>query len=494
MSAFETYQPRAARRTDSPLTELQEIELAAELLDIATEAELEQFLGKLIDGAAQAVGGVMRSPVGRALGGALKGVAKAALPLVGGALGSVLVPGLGTVVGSKLGSLAGGLFETEFENMGREEAEFEAARRVVRFSASAAKHAALAPPSAPPAAVVRGAVVSAARRHAPGLVRGSAEGEMPATIAPQATLGDAPHTGRWVRRSRNVLVMDDPWAVAASEPAGLEEMAWEREGGGATDVVWVQRSLNQVMNAGLAEDGQLGPLTRAAIMAFQRSRRLGVDGIVGPMTMAALQAALAAAPPSSRPGAPAGGDWIPAPATGDFPVAWSDGPVRPPVWSPKTAFHSSITCGGQWIPEHLQPEFVSDGWTARANAIVDIIRGPLFGWTSDIGGEAKGASRTGHVTNSYHYCGRAIDVFPPDAVGTFPAVGETLRRGWRLANWAAHDAARHSVAEVIFYDRIWTADRSSEGWRPYTHPPLHPGETGDPDTLQHRDHVHISCF
>src|SRR5438067_1817987 len=63
----------------SPLTEAQELELASELLEISSEAELEQFLGGLI----KKVGGFMKSPIGQALGGVLKNVAKKALPVVG---------------------------------------------------------------------------------------------------------------------------------------------------------------------------------------------------------------------------------------------------------------------------------------------------------------------------------------------------------------------------------------------------------------------------
>jgi hypothetical protein len=40
---------------------------------------------------------------------------------------------------------------------------------------------------------------------------------------------------------------------------------------------------------------------------------------------------------------------------------------------------------------------------------------------------------------------------------------------------------------VIYDDQIWSARRSDEGWRPYTHPS---GNTTDP-TLRHLDHVHV---
>lgn len=62
-------------------------------------------------------------------------------------------------------------------------------------------------------------------------------------------------------------------------------------------VRWLQASLNRVGSAGLAVDGDFGPKTRAAVIAFQRSRNLAPDGIVGSRTEAALIVAGAIAPP-----------------------------------------------------------------------------------------------------------------------------------------------------------------------------------------------------
>lgn len=156
-----------------PFNEVQEMELAAELLEVTNEAELEQFLGNLFKKAVSGVGGFLKSSTGKALGGILKNVAKKALPVVGGALGSFVAPGIGTALGSKLGAAASNLFEVELEGLNEQEAEFEVARRYVRLASSAARAAATAPRTAPPQAVARAAVVSAARRHAPGLVRGT---------------------------------------------------------------------------------------------------------------------------------------------------------------------------------------------------------------------------------------------------------------------------------------------------------------------------------
>ncbi len=202
---------------ESPLTEMQEVALAQELLEITNEEELEQFLGNLIKGAAKAVGGFVRSPVGRALGGVLKNVAKTALPMVGGAIGSFVAPGIGTALGSKLGSMASNLFEVELEGMPQSEQELEVARRVVRLTASSARQAAAAPPNAAPPAVARRAVMRSARRYAPGLLRADVP-VFPLTY--QEDLADdgapdggptgvaRPRSGRWVRRGRRYILLD----------------------------------------------------------------------------------------------------------------------------------------------------------------------------------------------------------------------------------------------------------------------------------------------
>jgi peptidoglycan hydrolase-like protein with peptidoglycan-binding domain len=65
---------------------------------------------------------------------------------------------------------------------------------------------------------------------------------------------------------------------------------------------WVQDALNRVSGAGLRVDGVLGSRSRAAIVAFQRSRGLDADGKVGSRTEAALVAAGAPRPPATGGG------------------------------------------------------------------------------------------------------------------------------------------------------------------------------------------------
>ncbi|HXT14185.1 MAG TPA: hypothetical protein VN706_01060 [Gemmatimonadaceae bacterium] len=151
--------------------EVQEMELAGELLEVANEAELEYFLGNLIKGAGKAIGGFVKSPVGKALGGALKGVAKKALPIAGAALGNMVLPGVGGAIGGKLASAAGNMFGLELEGLSPQDREFEVAKRFVRFAGAAAGKAARTPPHVHPARAAKTAVVAAARRHAPGLLQ-----------------------------------------------------------------------------------------------------------------------------------------------------------------------------------------------------------------------------------------------------------------------------------------------------------------------------------
>jgi len=183
---------------EATLNEAMEMELASELLSVTNEAELEQFLGSLVKKAA----GFIKSPVGRALGGVLKGVAKKALPIVGGALGSFVAPGIGTSIGSSLGAAASNLFEMEMEGLSNEDREFEVARRVVRLGATAARHAAKAPANIHPVQVARKSVLASARRHAPGLAARMAQPSQRIRVAPQQRQA---HPSRYAPRHSHLM-------------------------------------------------------------------------------------------------------------------------------------------------------------------------------------------------------------------------------------------------------------------------------------------------
>ncbi|MFT4265220.1 MAG: mucin-2 protein, partial [Nocardioides sp.] len=78
----------------------------------------------------------------------------------------------------------------------------------------------------------------------------------------------------------------------------------------------------------------------------------------------------------------------------------------------------------------------------------------------------------GWAARSEHNTGNALDVMTSDK-----ALGD------RIAAWARAHAAELDLYDVIWWDRIWTPVRSSEGWRDY-------GDHGGA-TANHMDHVHI---
>jgi hypothetical protein len=136
----------------------------------------------------------------------------------------------------------------------------------------------------------------------------------------------------------------------------------------------------------------------------------------------------------------------------------------------------SCSVRGSAVPEQAPGV---DGLTARARDVRDQLT-KAFG-ELPISGYAPGGVTAGHMAGSAHYDGRALDVF-------FEPVDEERRtQGWAVAQWLVANAARLDIATVIYDDHIWTARRSTSGWRPYT-PPDGPTEDA---TLRHLDHVHV---
>ncbi len=181
--------------------EAEELELAAELLEIDDEYELDQFLGRLIKRAGRAAGKFVRSDAGRALGGMLKKAAKKALPAAGKAIGGYFGGATGAQIGGRVAPLAGRMFGLELEGLSPEDQEFEAARRVVRLAKSAATNLAALPPASNPHRAAKAAMAAAATRHAPGLLRPGKHTH----VCPHC---GAAGSGRWVRRGRDIVVIN----------------------------------------------------------------------------------------------------------------------------------------------------------------------------------------------------------------------------------------------------------------------------------------------
>lgn len=194
---------------EGTFNEITEMELASELLNVQSEAELDQFLGKLFKKAAGAVSKFAKSSTGKALGGMLKGLAKKALPIAGGAIGSFIAPGIGTAIGSKLGAMAGNLFELELEGLSAEDREFEVARAFVKFAGNAAKRASRMR-SANPVSGARRSITTAAKRYAPGLLVSNNNNYNTYTPDSDGDEDDAQpmeeYRGKWYRKGNRIIL------------------------------------------------------------------------------------------------------------------------------------------------------------------------------------------------------------------------------------------------------------------------------------------------
>jgi hypothetical protein len=218
---------------ESPFSESELTELAAELLSVSSEQELDHFLGKLISGAwrgIKKIGSVVGKVV-KPFGGILKAVAKKALPFLGSAVGSLIpIPGVGTALGGAVGTMVSKALETEYEGTSGEDREFEVAKRFVRLAGTAARQVALAKPGMDPQFAAITALNVAARRLASGLqvpqtaatmfdqTTGTCttcggtmtDGGAPNIIGPSplslAVAGPA-RSGRWMRRGRKIVLL-----------------------------------------------------------------------------------------------------------------------------------------------------------------------------------------------------------------------------------------------------------------------------------------------
>jgi hypothetical protein len=201
---YETY---GGYEMEGPFSEAEEMELAAELLSVSSEAELDQFFGKIFRKLKQKVGGFLKAPTGKALVGALKNVAKQALPAVGNAI----LPGAGGVIGGilagqpapsdgdQVAAAADEIFGMELEGLSQEDQEFEVARQVVRLAGEVASNAAQANPSTPPQQAAQAAFTAGAQKHAPGLINGAAPSRHGHKCSHKAV-------GQWVRRGNTIII------------------------------------------------------------------------------------------------------------------------------------------------------------------------------------------------------------------------------------------------------------------------------------------------
>ena len=212
---YQETQDEYAGQGESPFNQDEVEELAANLLEITDEQELDQFLGKLLKKAKSVIGGALKSPLLRPLGGFLKGAIKKALPMAGSALGNMFMPGIGGQIGSRLASGAGGLLGLEYEGVAPEDQEFEVAKRLVQTIGTAVQTASQSS-AADPQSAAKSAVIAAARTHLPGLLEGrsrfrsrgrsqrSSQGD---SDGDSDSDGEGARSGRWYRRNGKIILV-----------------------------------------------------------------------------------------------------------------------------------------------------------------------------------------------------------------------------------------------------------------------------------------------
>jgi len=94
--------------------------------------------------------------------------------------------------------------------------------------------------------------------------------------------------GRYIRG----YICPDYASIATPEPVKMQTVSVSlpvlRKGGTGGHVKTLQILLNKYNKAGLAEDGNFGAKTDAAVRAYQKSRKLASDGVVGGLTWGQL--------------------------------------------------------------------------------------------------------------------------------------------------------------------------------------------------------------
>jgi hypothetical protein len=141
---------------ESPFSEAEEVELAIELLEVTSEAELEQFLGNLVKKAWKGI-----KTVGSKV---LRPLVKTVLPIAATAAGTFFGGPAGGAIAGKLGSLVSKALEAETAGVSPQDRDVEKCRQFVRMAGTAARAAALAPPGTNPVAVAQKVLANAAQQ------------------------------------------------------------------------------------------------------------------------------------------------------------------------------------------------------------------------------------------------------------------------------------------------------------------------------------------
>ncbi|MCB0839327.1 MAG: hypothetical protein KDD99_21800 [Bacteroidetes bacterium] len=175
-----------------------EFELAAELMEVADDEELEEFLGKIIGSVRKIFGKgkkIVKSPMVRKQWRAHQARKKKLLPIFQKIFGSYFGGGGGGGMGSKF-------FEIGLEGLSPEERRFEVAKNSAKFMKATLRHLPKNP-GIPAKTAVRKALKRAARRHMPQLLK-SARRRQRRRIRRMGIQGNS---GRWIRTKRGIVLL-----------------------------------------------------------------------------------------------------------------------------------------------------------------------------------------------------------------------------------------------------------------------------------------------
>ena len=176
--------------------------LAYELMTVSDEAEMEEFLGKLMGAASRRLKKLGRRALPKLLPllkGPARGLLALAMPLLGSAAGSV-VPGAGTLIGGMAGQKLGQLLGGEMEDASDDEAKVELSRKLVNTVTDAVNRAVEDPTSAAqPVAAARDALVGAMQANLPSGVREA--------MSKRRGAHGGGRSGRWIRSGRKIILL-----------------------------------------------------------------------------------------------------------------------------------------------------------------------------------------------------------------------------------------------------------------------------------------------
>jgi hypothetical protein len=187
------------------LTEAQELALAAEVLEVSNQEELEQFLGDLWDATKTAASDAYNSSVVQAAIPGLKAVGAAVLPRAAGWLADRYAPGTGGIASAGVQTAVDQWLKEELEGLSGEDREFETARRYVRFVNDVFRRVTQVPDRVPAPLAAQTVVRDAAREHVPGLVPFLVQ--IRDGRVPSGDLGvEAPAGGSWTRQGSSIVI------------------------------------------------------------------------------------------------------------------------------------------------------------------------------------------------------------------------------------------------------------------------------------------------